>query len=67
MISYSGVIRFLPPGEGRLAVRAAVLAVAGVQLDVAVPRPLVFEQPRAKLATERHLIRVRLKTTDGES
>lgn len=46
----------LPPGEGGLAVCAAVLAVAGVQLDVAVAGALVLEQARAKLASERHLI-----------
>lgn len=51
----------LPPREGRLTVRTTVLAVAGVQLDVAVAGALMFEQARTELAAKWHLIGVRLK------
>lgn len=41
--------------------RAAVLSIPRVQLDVTVPRPLVLKQARAEIAAERHLVRVRLE------
>lgn len=39
---------------------AAVLAVSSVQLDVPVTGALVLEQPGTELASEGHLIRMRL-------
>lgn len=50
-----------PPRECRLAVSAAVLAVPSVQFDVPVTGPLVLEQPGTELASEGHLIRMRLQ------
>jgi hypothetical protein len=41
-------------------VRASVLLVASVQLDVSVPASLVLEKPAAELTAEGHLVTVRL-------
>lgn len=48
-------------GEGRLTLGAAVLAIARVQLHVAVAAALVLEQPLAEIAAEGHPVAVHLQ------
>lgn len=54
-----------PPGERSVALSAAVLLVAGVQLDVTVSAALVLEQATAELATKGHVFAVSLQQNEG--
>ena len=42
---------------------ATILLIARVEFDVAITGSLVFEESQAKVATERHLVAVRLSNT----
>lgn len=53
-------LQVITSGEGGVALTAVVLLVPGVELDVAVSAPLVFEQPAAVGALERQLVAVTL-------
>lgn len=54
-------ISTLPPGEGGIALVAAVFLVSSVQLDMTISAALVFKQSAAELASERHVLAVSLK------
>ena len=53
-------VKKLPAGEGGLAVLAAVLFVASVELDVPISGSLVLKEAEAKIAPERHFVAVSL-------
>lgn len=53
-------LQVITSGEGGVALTAVVLLVPGVEFDVAVSAPLVFEQPAAVGALERQLVAVTL-------
>lgn len=73
LIGFAVVVRLhvdlqvVASGERGFALSALVLAVPGVQLDVAVAATLVLEKSLAEIAFKRHLVAVNLKKHDTES
>lgn len=53
-------LQVITSGEGSVAFAAVVLLVPGVEFDMAISAPLVFEQPAAVGAFERQFVTVTL-------